>query len=89
MFLPRQRLGSLGRRRNGSCLDRNLWLHSLHSVRSCLFNRAEFNKRGFSANGSTWYDRTNDYASFSANDANLRWYLNWQADAMGNATGVD
>jgi len=43
---------------------------------------AEFNKRGFSANGSTWYDRTNYFASFSANEDNLRWYLQWQADAM-------
>ncbi|MFT3856637.1 MAG: pitrilysin family protein [Aquabacterium sp.] len=46
---------------------------------------AEFNKRGFSANGSTWYDRTNYYASFSANEENLHWYLNWQADAMVNS----
>ncbi|RTL29404.1 MAG: insulinase family protein [Burkholderiales bacterium] len=43
---------------------------------------SEFNKRGFNANGSTWYDRTNYFASFAANDDNLRWYLNWQADAM-------
>nr|WP_315193311.1 pitrilysin family protein [uncultured Aquabacterium sp.] len=46
---------------------------------------AEFNKRGLSANGSTWLDRTNYYASFAANDDNLRWYLNWQADAMVNS----
>jgi len=46
---------------------------------------AEFNKRGFSANGSTWYDRTNYFASFAANDDNLRWYLSWQADAMVNS----
>jgi zinc protease len=46
---------------------------------------SEFNKRGFSANGSTWYDRTNYFASFAANDDNLRWYLNWQADAMVNS----
>jgi zinc protease len=43
---------------------------------------AEFNKRGFNANGSTWYDRTNYFASFAANDENLHWYLQWQADAM-------
>ena len=42
----------------------------------------EFTKRGLAANGSTWFDRTNYTASFSANDDNLRWYLNWQADAM-------
>jgi zinc protease len=46
---------------------------------------AEFNKRGLAANGSTWFDRTNYTASFSANDDNLRWYLAWQADAMVNS----
>lgn len=46
---------------------------------------SEFNKRGFRANGSTWFDRTNYFASFSANDDNLRWYLDWQADAMVNS----
>lgn len=43
---------------------------------------SDFNKRGFNANGSTWYDRTNYFASFAANDDNLHWYLQWQADAM-------
>ena len=43
---------------------------------------SEFTKRGLAANGSTWFDRTNYTASFSANDDNLRWYLGWQADAM-------
>ncbi len=46
---------------------------------------AEFSKRGLRANGSTWVDRTNYYASFAANDANLRWYLGWEADAMVNS----
>ncbi|RZI83434.1 MAG: insulinase family protein [Rubrivivax sp.] len=46
---------------------------------------AEFNKRGFRANGSTWFDRTNYFASFAANEENLRWYLEWQADAMVNS----
>ncbi len=43
---------------------------------------AEFTRRGMRANGSTWLDRTNYFASFSANEDNLRWYLSWQADAM-------
>jgi len=45
----------------------------------------EFSKRGFQANGSTSYDRTNYFASFAANDDNLKWYLAWQADAMVNS----
>ncbi|MED5619289.1 M16 family metallopeptidase [Ideonella sp. BN130291] len=46
---------------------------------------AEFTKRGLRANGSTWLDRTNYFASFAANDENLKWYLDWQADAMVNS----
>ena len=46
---------------------------------------AEFTKRGLRANGTTWYDRTNYFATFSASDDNLRWYLGWQADAMINS----
>ncbi len=46
---------------------------------------AEFTKRGMRPNGSTSYDRTNYFASFSANDDTLRWYLSWQADAMVNS----
>ena len=47
--------------------------------------QAEFAKRGLQANGSTWTDRTNYFASFAANDANLQWYLSWQADIMVNS----
>lgn len=46
---------------------------------------AEFSRRGLRFNGSTSFDRTNYFASFSASDANLRWYLAWQADAMVNS----
>ncbi len=46
---------------------------------------SEFSKRGLRANGSTWLDRTNYFASFTANEDNLRWYLAWQADAMVNS----
>jgi len=45
---------------------------------------AEFSKRGLRANGTTNIDRTNYYASLSANEDNLRWYLSWVADAMVN-----
>jgi len=45
----------------------------------------EFSKRGMRANGTTWFDRTNYFASFAANDEQLRWYLAWQADAMVNS----
>src|SRR5262245_56614217 len=37
----------------------------------------EFTRRGLRANGSTWADRTNYFASFAANDDNLDWYLRW------------
>ncbi|MFN4115570.1 MAG: M16 family metallopeptidase, partial [Inhella sp.] len=46
---------------------------------------AEFAKRGLSANGTTWFDRTNYFASFTANPDTLKWYLGWQADAMVNS----
>ncbi len=46
---------------------------------------AEFTKRGLRANGTTWLDRTNYFASLSYNEENLRWYLSWQADAMVNS----
>ena len=46
---------------------------------------AEFSRRGLRYNGSTSFDRTNYFASFTANDETLRWYLSWQADAMVNS----
>ena len=45
----------------------------------------EFTKRGLRANGTTTVDRTNYFASFTANDDNLRWYLGWLADALVNS----
>ena len=47
--------------------------------------KAELAKRGFRYNGSTSFDRTNYFASFAANDSNLKWYLEWSADAMVNS----
>ena len=46
---------------------------------------AEFTKRGFRMNGSTWIDRTNYHVSFTATDDNMKWALGWQADAMVNS----
>ena len=42
-------------------------------------------EKGADWNGTTWFDRTNYFASFAANEENLRWYLEWQADAMVNS----
>ena len=47
--------------------------------------KADFTKRGFSWNGSTWFDRTNYFAAFASSDDNLKAYLDWQADAMVNS----
>ncbi len=47
--------------------------------------KAELARRGLQFNGTTSFDRTNYFASFSANPENLRWYLSWQADAMVNS----
>ncbi|KAB2844065.1 MAG: insulinase family protein, partial [Burkholderiales bacterium] len=46
---------------------------------------AEMQKRGMRMNGTTWVDRTNYFASFAANEADLDWYLRWSADAMVNS----
>ena len=45
----------------------------------------EFQKRGLAANGTTWLDRTNYFASFAASEANLEWYIGWTADSMVNS----
>lgn len=52
------------------------------TIRNAL---AEFSKRGLRANGTTSEDRTNYYATFTANPETLDWYLRWQADAMVNS----
>ncbi|HZX26383.1 MAG TPA: pitrilysin family protein, partial [Telluria sp.] len=43
------------------------------------------NGLGAEFNGTTWYDRTNYYATFPANDANLHTMLALEADRMINA----
>jgi zinc protease len=42
----------------------------------------EFSKRGFKNNGTTWLDRTNYFSTFQASDDNLKWAIDWSADAM-------
>lgn len=45
----------------------------------------ELSEHGASPNGSTWYDRTNYFETFPANDANLRWALDLEADRLVNS----
>ena len=45
----------------------------------------EFMRRGFRNNGTTSFDRTNYFSTFQATDDNLRWALDWKADAMVNS----
>ena len=45
----------------------------------------EFTRRGFHNNGSTWLDRTNYFSTFQASDDNLKWAIDWSADAMVNS----
>jgi zinc protease len=45
----------------------------------------EFAKRGMRFNGSTFYDRTNYFETFSASDDNLDWTLKMEADRMVNS----
>ncbi len=41
--------------------------------------------RGFNNNGTTWLDRTNYYESFTANEVNLKWAIEMEADRMVNS----
>ena len=47
--------------------------------------KTEFTRRGMHWNGTTSFDRTNYFASFSQNDADLDFYLHWLADALVNS----
>lgn len=42
----------------------------------------QFNHRGMKANGTTSLDRTNYYETFEANDDNLQWAIDMEADRM-------
>lgn len=45
----------------------------------------ELTAHGARPNGSTWYDRTNYFETFSATDENLRWALDLESDRMVNS----
>jgi zinc protease len=45
----------------------------------------ELTLHGASPNGSTWYDRTNYFETFAANDSNLNWALSLESDRMINS----
>jgi zinc protease len=45
----------------------------------------EMADRGFVNNGTTWFDRTNYYESFTATDENLKWAIDMEADRMVNS----
>ena len=46
---------------------------------------AELTSHGARPNGSTSFDRTNYFETFSANDENLNWALDLEADRMVNS----
>jgi zinc protease len=45
----------------------------------------ELTERGASPNGTTWFDRTNYFETFTATDDNLEWALDLEADRMVNS----
>ncbi len=45
----------------------------------------ELGKRGMQFNGTTFFDRTNYFETFQANDDNLKWALEMEADRMVNS----
>ena len=45
----------------------------------------ELSSHGASPNGTTWYDRTNYFETFSATEENLNWALSLEADRMVNS----
>ncbi len=47
--------------------------------------KAEISERGGSANGTTWYDRTNYFQTLPAGEENLAWAIGMEADRMVNS----
>ncbi|UII28103.1 insulinase family protein [Fulvivirga maritima] len=45
----------------------------------------ELTEHGARPNGTTWYDRTNYFETFSATDENLEWALDLESDRMVNS----
>lgn len=45
----------------------------------------ELSSHGARPNGTTWYDRTNYFETFSATDENLKWALDLESDRMVNS----
>ncbi len=45
----------------------------------------ELTEHGARPNGTTWYDRTNYFETFSASDENLEWALDLESDRMVNS----
>ena len=45
----------------------------------------ELSEHGASANGTTWYDRTNYYETFPSSEENLEWALSLESDRMVNS----
>jgi zinc protease len=64
-----------------------------HLLEHLLFRRSKLHpniskaiaERGASANGTTWNDRTNYFATLAASEENLRWVIALEADRMVNA----
>jgi zinc protease len=46
---------------------------------------SELSEHGASANGTTWFDRTNYFETFPASDENLNWALSLESDRMVNS----
>lgn len=46
---------------------------------------AELTEHGARPNGTTWYDRTNYFETFTASEENLKWALDLESDRMVNS----